>query len=218
MECSEFLSRRLDHTWFPYVFVDATYLDVRVGYRVVCQALVVAMGRLHRVQGCCRPGPAQGVGKVDGRLSDVRGFRRVDGGAARPRRDDRWCLIILVVGGRAAMSSSATTAPSRQPLREVLQGVADPRDRRGVRPRPGLGRVPGRGGRPGGVPHSGGDARARRRPGSRSARGLWAWRSGGPCRRQSTIRRVPRRVDPGDLDARVSAWMRTRVGVLAAGG
>ena len=69
------------------------------------------MGRLHRVQGRCRPGPAQGVGKVDGRLSDVRGFRRVDGGAARPRRDDRWCLIILVVGGRAAMSSSATTAP-----------------------------------------------------------------------------------------------------------
>ena len=31
------------------------------------------------------------------------------------------------------MSSSTTTAPSRQPLREVLQGVADPRDRRGVR-------------------------------------------------------------------------------------
>ena len=40
----EFLSRRLDHTWFPYVFVDATYLDVTVGYRVVCQALVVATG------------------------------------------------------------------------------------------------------------------------------------------------------------------------------
>ena len=40
----EFLSRRLDHTWFPYVFVDATYLDVRVGRRVVCRALVVATG------------------------------------------------------------------------------------------------------------------------------------------------------------------------------
>ena len=66
MECSEFLSRRLDHTWFSYIFVDATYLDVRVGYRVVCQALVVDMGRLHRVQGRCRPGPAQGVGKVGG--------------------------------------------------------------------------------------------------------------------------------------------------------
>ena len=40
----EFLSRRLDHTWFPYLFVDATYLDVRVGHRVVCRALVVATG------------------------------------------------------------------------------------------------------------------------------------------------------------------------------
>jgi transposase-like protein len=25
----EFLGRRLDHTWFPYLFLDATYLDVR---------------------------------------------------------------------------------------------------------------------------------------------------------------------------------------------
>ena len=40
----EFLARRLDHTWFPYLFVDATYLDVRVGHRVVCRALVVATG------------------------------------------------------------------------------------------------------------------------------------------------------------------------------
>ena len=40
----EFLSRRLDRTWFPYLFVDATYLDVRVGHRVVCRALVVATG------------------------------------------------------------------------------------------------------------------------------------------------------------------------------
>ena len=40
----EFLARSLDHTWFPYVFVDATYLDVRVGHRVVCRALVVATG------------------------------------------------------------------------------------------------------------------------------------------------------------------------------
>ena len=31
------------------------------------------------------------------------------------------------------MSSSTTTALSRQPLREVLKGVEDPRDRRGVR-------------------------------------------------------------------------------------
>ena len=31
------------------------------------------------------------------------------------------------------MSSSTTTALSRRPLREVLEGVADPGDRRGVR-------------------------------------------------------------------------------------
>ena len=31
------------------------------------------------------------------------------------------------------MPSSTTTALSRQPLREVLEGVTDPRDRRGVR-------------------------------------------------------------------------------------
>ena len=40
----EFLARSLDRTWFPYVFVDATYLDVRAGRRVVCRALVVATG------------------------------------------------------------------------------------------------------------------------------------------------------------------------------
>ncbi|WP_113719080.1 IS256 family transposase [Arthrobacter dokdonensis] len=40
----EFLGRRLDHTWFPYLFLDATYLDVRVRGRVVSQALVVATG------------------------------------------------------------------------------------------------------------------------------------------------------------------------------
>ena len=40
----EFLARSLDHTWFPHLFVDATHLDVRVGHRVVCRALVVATG------------------------------------------------------------------------------------------------------------------------------------------------------------------------------
>lgn len=40
----EFLRRRIDHTWFPYLFLDATYLDVRVRGRVVSQALVVATG------------------------------------------------------------------------------------------------------------------------------------------------------------------------------
>ena len=40
----EFLNRRLDHTWFPYVYLDATYLDVRMRGRVVSQAVVVATG------------------------------------------------------------------------------------------------------------------------------------------------------------------------------
>lgn len=40
----EFMHRRIDHTWFPYVFLDATYLDVRRRGRVVSQALVVATG------------------------------------------------------------------------------------------------------------------------------------------------------------------------------
>ena len=40
----EFLARPLEHTWFPYLFVDATYVDVRVNHRVVSQALVVATG------------------------------------------------------------------------------------------------------------------------------------------------------------------------------
>ncbi|MDO4901853.1 IS256 family transposase [Actinomyces sp.] len=41
----EFLSRPLDHTWFPHcLFLDATYVDVRLGHRVVSQALVVATG------------------------------------------------------------------------------------------------------------------------------------------------------------------------------
>ncbi|MAT19428.1 MAG: IS256 family transposase [Leifsonia sp.] len=40
----EFLHRRIDDTWFPYLFLDATYLDVRVRGRVVSQALVVATG------------------------------------------------------------------------------------------------------------------------------------------------------------------------------
>jgi transposase-like protein len=39
---SEFLGRRLDDTWYPYVWLDATYLDVRIGRRVVSQATVIA--------------------------------------------------------------------------------------------------------------------------------------------------------------------------------
>lgn len=32
---AEFLTRRLDHTWFPYLFLNATYLDIRQGGRVL---------------------------------------------------------------------------------------------------------------------------------------------------------------------------------------
>ena len=43
---SVFLARRLDDndTWYPYLWLDATYLDVRINGRVVSQAVVVATG------------------------------------------------------------------------------------------------------------------------------------------------------------------------------
>lgn len=41
---AEFTDRPLDHTWFPYLWLDATYLDVRYHGRVVSRALVVATG------------------------------------------------------------------------------------------------------------------------------------------------------------------------------
>lgn len=39
-----FMTRPLDHTWFPYLYLDATYLDVRLQGHVVSQAVVVAVG------------------------------------------------------------------------------------------------------------------------------------------------------------------------------
>ena len=39
-----FMTRSLDHTWFPYLYLDATYLDVRQQGHVVSQAIVVAVG------------------------------------------------------------------------------------------------------------------------------------------------------------------------------
>jgi putative transposase len=36
--------RRLDHTSFPYVFVDATYVKARVNHQVVSRAVVIATG------------------------------------------------------------------------------------------------------------------------------------------------------------------------------
>ena len=43
-EVAALRSRPLDHTWFPYVFLDATYLKVRLNGRVSSQAVVVATG------------------------------------------------------------------------------------------------------------------------------------------------------------------------------
>lgn len=41
---TSFMNRRLDHTWFPYLYLDATYLDVRQHGHVTSQAVVVAVG------------------------------------------------------------------------------------------------------------------------------------------------------------------------------
>jgi putative transposase len=43
-QVAAFRARRPDHTCFPYVFVDATYVKARVGGRVVSRAVVVATG------------------------------------------------------------------------------------------------------------------------------------------------------------------------------
>jgi len=43
-EVAAWSGRPLDHTCFPYVFCDATYVRVRLGGRVVSQAVVVATG------------------------------------------------------------------------------------------------------------------------------------------------------------------------------
>lgn len=40
----DFLHRRLEHTWFPYLYLDATYVDVRHQGRVISQAVVIATG------------------------------------------------------------------------------------------------------------------------------------------------------------------------------
>jgi len=43
-EVAAWRNRPLDHTWFPYVFLDATYCKVRINGHVVSQAVVVATG------------------------------------------------------------------------------------------------------------------------------------------------------------------------------
>jgi putative transposase len=43
-EVEAFLSRRLDHLGFPYVYLDATYIKARHDHRIVSRAVVVATG------------------------------------------------------------------------------------------------------------------------------------------------------------------------------
>ena len=76
-------------------------------------------------------------------------------------------------------------------------------------PRPNHDLVPGRGGGPGGVPHAGGDARARLRRGPDDLEALSLLETGRALPSESAIRRVLQRADADDLDARVLSWMRT---------
>ena len=111
------------------------------------------------------------------------------------------------------MSSSTTTALSRQPLREVLEGVADPRDRRGVRHALTAVLCLAVVGVLAGCRTLGAmrEHVADLEPADLGALGL---EEGRALPSESTIRRVLQRVNADDLDARVSSWLRTRVGAI----
>ena len=112
------------------------------------------------------------------------------------------------------MSSSTTTALSRQPLREVLKGVTDPRDRRGVRHTlPAIlclavtGILAGCEGLTAIWEHA-----ADLEPADLGALGL---EEGRALPSESTIRRVLKDLDPAGLDARLTSWFFTRTGTIA---
>ncbi|WP_253274757.1 transposase family protein [Actinomyces sp. oral taxon 414] len=112
------------------------------------------------------------------------------------------------------MSSSTTTAPSRQPLREVLKGVTDPRDRRGVRHTlPAIlclavtGILAGCRSLTAIWEHA-----ADLEPADLGALGLEAGRA---LPSEPTIRRVLKDLDPAGLDARLTSWFFTRTGTIA---
>ena len=112
------------------------------------------------------------------------------------------------------MSSSTTTALSRQPLREVLKGVTDPRDRRGVRHTlPAIlclavtGILAGCEGLTAIWEHA-----ADLEPADLGALGLEAGRA---LPSEPTIRRVLKDLDPAGLDARLTSWFFTRTGTIA---
>ena len=112
------------------------------------------------------------------------------------------------------MSSSTTTALSRQPLREVLEGVTDPRDRRGVRhPLVSVlclavtGILAGCRSLTAIWEHA-----ADLEPADLGALGL---EEGRALPSESTIRRVLKDLDPAGLDARLTSWFFTRTGAIA---
>ena len=111
------------------------------------------------------------------------------------------------------MPSSTTTALSRQPLKEVLKGVTDPRDRRGVRhPLVSAGCLAATG----------------ILAGCRSLTAIWehaadlepadlgalGLEEGRALPSESTIRRVLKDLDPAGLDARLTSWFFTRTGAI----
>ena len=145
--------------------------------------------------------------------SDVRGCRRVSAGAARPRRDDGRCLIVLDHGGSRRHVIIHHDRPVAPAPEGGSGGGGRPQGPARGAPRPDRGPVPGGGGGPGGVPYAGGDARARRRPGT-GRPGALGLEAGRALPSESTIRRVLERVNADDLDARVSSWLRTRVGAI----
>ena len=111
------------------------------------------------------------------------------------------------------MPSSTTTALSRQPLKKVLEGVTDPRDRRGVRhPLVSVlclavtGILAGCRSLTAIWEHA-----ADLEPADLGALGL---EEGRALPSESTIRRVLQDLDPGDLDARLTSWFFTRTGTI----
>ena len=112
------------------------------------------------------------------------------------------------------MPSSTTTALSRQPLKEVLEGVTDPRDRRGVRHTlPAIlclavtGILAGCRSLTAIWEHA-----ADLEPADLGALGL---EEGRALPSESTIRRVLKDLDPAGLDARLTSWFFTRTGTIA---
>ena len=111
------------------------------------------------------------------------------------------------------MSSSTTTALSRQPLTQVLRDVADPRDRRGVRHD---------------LPMVLSLAITGVLAGCRSLTAIWEYTTdltaadlrslgleeGQALPSESTIRRVLQDLDPAGLDALLRSWLCTRTGTI----